>query len=279
MKTANELAPLNLHDLQFCIRRMPAAVRELLKKHPRRACVAGGFIRAVIAGEKINDIDIFAQNADHAKALAFELAKEKRGFQTIEHRVLETQNAYTVFGYSIDPQIIHRWTFDDVMDVCPSFDYTIACAIIFWDDNLLRWRGYADPNFYADLAAKRLVYRSPARNEDAGGSMLRLLKFYQRGYRIPLDSPGAVMARMMQGLNFTNGGLAHDKQTGKIIDEAYSAKVLTGLLREVDPNYDPTHLGHVESLSDSEVTGAITTEQGQVQRARVLNPNADPLTE
>ena len=45
--------------------------------------------------------------------------------------------------------------------------------------------GLCNIRFYPDLAARRLVYTSPLRNEDAGGSILRVLKFYQRGYRIP----------------------------------------------------------------------------------------------
>lgn len=246
--TTNELQPLNRYDLQACTRRLPKAVLELLKRHPRRACVAGGYIRAVIAGEKVSDVDIFAQNKDHAKTLSLELKYEKRGFHNIEHPVHETDNAFTVLGYPLDPQIIHRWTFEDVMDVCPSFDFTIACAVLFYCDRLNEWQGFCDARFYQDLAAKRLVYRSPIRNEEAGGSMLRVLKFYQRGYRIPLDSLGAVMARCVKDIDMTgvtilshNEGIDHEKSL---------AKIITGKLVEVDPVIDPSHAAHVPSLAD-----------------------------
>jgi hypothetical protein len=72
----------------------------------------------------------------------------------------------------------------------------------------------------------------------AGGSILRVLKFYQRGYRIPLDSLGAVIARLMKPVDF-------DKIIGRTDQEDQLAKVLTGLLREVDPNVDPTHEAHL----------------------------------
>ena len=76
------------------------------------------------------------------------------------------------------------------------------------------------------MAAKRLVYLSPVRSEDAGGSILRVLKFYKRGYNIPLDSLAAVIGRL-------NSGVDHRATHG---DPAQYEKVILGLLREVDPN-------------------------------------------
>ena len=88
------------------------------------------------------------------------------------------------------------------------------------------------------MASKRLVYRSPARNEDAGGSMLRVLKYYQKGYRIPLDSLGAVIARLIHKL---------DNERVPLSDQKAVAHIITGLLREVDPDIDPLHLAHLPS--------------------------------
>lgn len=249
------MQPLNKHDLQQCTRRLPKEVLNLLKNNPRRACVAGGFIRAVIANEKVNDIDIFAASQIHASEmadyLAYDCANQRelldvqlergrnenptRRCSTLPPRtIFKTDNAYTVRGFYLDPQIVHRWTFDDVMDVAASFDFTVACAIIFWCNRLNKWEGYCDPRFYQDLAAKRLVYRSPIRNEDAGGSMLRVLKFYQRGYRIPLDSLAAVIARTVKDLDTD--------------DEEGCARFVTDRLIEVDPVIDPSHAAHVPGL-------------------------------
>jgi hypothetical protein len=88
------------------------------------------------------------------------------------------------------------------------------------------------------LAAKRLVYRSPIRNEDAGGSMLRVLKYYQKGYRIPLNSLGSVIARIVKAIDFEKVDAKNEFQVGKIV---------TGLLREVDPDIDPLHIAHLPS--------------------------------
>jgi hypothetical protein len=228
------MQPLNKHDLQQCTRRMPKEVLQLLKTNPRKACVAGGFIRAVIANEKVNDIDIFAANKEHAMEMATALSLDDKLTGDKPRRIITTDNAYTVRGFFIDPQIVHRWTFDDVMDVAGSFDFTIACAIIFWCNRLNQWQGFCDPRFYQDLAAKRLVYRRPVRNEDAGGSMLRVLKFYQRGYRIPLDSLADVMARCVK-----------DVDTG---DEEGCARTICDRLVEVDPLIDQSHAAHVPGL-------------------------------
>ncbi|KKK50630.1 hypothetical protein LCGC14_3123090 [marine sediment metagenome] len=70
--------------------------------------------------------------------------------------------------------------------------------------------------------------------------MLRVLKFYQRGYRIPLDSLGAVIARCVTGIDF---------EKIDSTEENY-AFVLTGLLREVDPLVDPEHISHLPATPD-----------------------------
>ena len=78
----------------------------------------------------------------------------------------------------------------------------------------------------------------PQRNEDAGGSMLRVLKYYQKGYRIPLDSLGMVIARLTKAFDASKIDLKNEFETSKII---------TGLLRQVDPNVDPTREAHLPS--------------------------------
>ncbi len=254
MKT-NELMPLNPHDLAWCLRRAPKEVLELLKRYPRKSCVAGGFIRACIANEDINDIDIFACDKTHAALFAATLSNAAAQRKGRPQRVVETDNAYTIFGFPIDPQVIHRWTFADVMDVIPSFDFTVACAVIFWCNRLNRWEGFCAPTFYSDLAAKRLVYRAPVREEEPGGSMLRVLKFYQKGYRIPLDSLGLVMARCCKDidekgiLKLMNDHCISDDSAGRGRETAL-AKIITGRLVEVDPAIDPSHIAHLPTLGE-----------------------------
>ncbi len=253
----NELTPLVWHDLQWCLRRTPKHLLEALKKTGNTVFVAGGFIRSCVAHEPVNDIDCFAQSKDAAHAFALILADGKA------ERVIETGNAFTIRGgRGPTIQVVHRWTFQTPEDCIASFDFTIARAAFWWvsepnphpEQAQGYWKSASDPRFYPDLAGKRLIYCSPDRNEDAGGSMLRVLKFYQRGYRIPIDSLGAVIARMVMGMDpksLMRLGVSDE------FSEPRVALVATGLLREVDPQVDPSHVAHLPA----EDVASLTREQ------------------
>lgn len=207
---------LNKYDLERAISFFPQSLINLMKKKENwnKIFVGGGFLRAVVAGEKINDIDIFVSDKEFAKQIFLEL-KEK-------YNTVETENAYTIKS-KIPLQIIHRWVFDSVEAVSDSFDFTVCCAAIGFNE--YNFTDYCDPEFYQDLAAKRLIYRSPKRNEDAGGSMIRVLKYYQKGYRIPLHSLAAVLARLTVGIT---SEVDHNSEIA--LTNAYKY-----LLYEVDP--------------------------------------------
>jgi len=225
-------------DIVSVLRRTPKLVFDSLKEH-RGLFMAGGFLRACIAHEEVNDIDMFVESKDYGKAVAESLAK------AYAKPLIETDNAWTIRCRPAAVQVIHRWTFKEPYDALASFDFSVAQAAIWWDGS--KWMSACSDRFYPDLAAKRLVYLSPKRNEDAGGSMIRVLKFYQRGYRIPLDSLGAVMSRMYGGMK-----LSDDNEALLIHDEQYRAKILTGLLREVDPNSNPDR--YIAPSPDNEPT-------------------------
>jgi len=227
---------LDYQDLKFALLRMPKNLIALMKSEEwhNSIYVGGGFIRSIIAREPINDIDLFVKTEKDAELLAYKLAAKKRD-------VHKTDNAYTIRGGNLPVQIIKRWLFQEPKAVSDSFDFTVCCAVIFYDGT--SWDSYCDKRFYIDLASKRLIYRNPVRNEDAGGSLLRVLKYYQRGYRIPLDSLGAVIARLIKDI---------DTHEQPIKDEFGTAKIITGLLRVVDPAIDPFHEAHLES-ADIEV--------------------------
>jgi hypothetical protein len=221
---------LDNQDLSFAVLRLPSNLKAIMKAEEWKNLifVGGGYLRSIVAREPINDIDVFVRNEKDAELLAFKLAKEKKG-------IYKTDNAFTIKG-KITIQIIYRWLFEKPEDVSNSFDFTICCAVIYFDGS--RWDSFCDGRFYIDLASKRLVYRSPIRNEDAGGSMLRVLKYYQKGYRIPLDSMGAVIARLIKGI---------DTSVMPLNNEAGVAKIVTGMLRVVDPAIDPLHEAHLPS--------------------------------
>lgn len=232
-KEPSKLQPLLVEDAQWILSRLPKELRSVLKEAAEGGIIAfvcGGFIRACIAGETVSDIDIITNSVPNAHFL---VSKIKNAIGA--DRTFESDNATTIWKEGIPPiQVIHRWTSATPEELLQSFDFTIAKAGI-WYDTRAGWRHRCDPRFYQDLAAKRLVYTSPQRNEDAGGSMLRVLKFYQRGYRIPLDSLANVIARLSGAIDTTKVPIGLN---GKM-DEAQLGKVLCGLLVEVDPAFTP----------------------------------------
>lgn len=223
-------------DLNYIVRNLPRDVRTLMEKQP--IFLAGGYIRSMIAGEPVNDIDLWGGSASELLRQA-ELFAAKR-----QVRIIGTDNACTILTLGKTPvQFITRWAYDDPTELAKSFDYSIASAVIWYDSMLGVWMSYCDEYFYPDLAAKRLRYRNPIRNEDAGGSMLRMTKFLNRGYKISPESMGKVMARLFAGFKFDNVDPRN---------EDWNAKIIISLLREVDPL---TLIDGVESVegNDNEV--------------------------
>ena len=210
---------LDNYDVKQAVKRLPKDLIEVVKSNAWKGkiFIGGGYLRAIVAQESVNDIDLFVSSERDAELLSRELGSEKT--------IYKTDNAYTI-KRPIPIQIIHRWVFEKPEDVALSFDFTVCCAVISFQVD--KWDSFCDDRFYTDLASKRLVYRIPQRNEDAGGSMLRVLKYYQKGYRIPLGSLGSVIARLIRDLDVDRvGGLKNEEQVGHVI---------TGLLVEVDPN-------------------------------------------
>jgi len=191
-----------------------------MKEYPNRLFLAGGFIRAIIAGEKPQDIDLFL-NEPLGKLEA--IANTLPGL-----KIHISGNAITVVRPRMSIQFIHRWSYDTVDALIESFDFTIAQTVVYYDGG--KFEGCCAADFYEDLAARRLVYTHPRRDEEAGGSMLRVLKFYQRGYRIPLESLSGVIARIAQKIDWAEIDKCPDDK------ELYLTKIISGLLREVDPN-------------------------------------------
>jgi hypothetical protein len=210
---------LDSFDLVQATKRLPVDFLEIVKSKEweGKIFIGGGYLRAIVAREPINDIDVFVRSKSDAELLALKLAPKKD--------IVTTENAFTI-KRKTPIQFIYRWIFDKPEDVAKSFDFTICCAVISFKDD--KWESYCDDRFYVDIASKRLVYRMPARNEDAGGSMIRVLKYYEKGYRIPLRYLGDVIARLIKGIDVD--------RTHGLQDEERVGQIITALLVEVDPN-------------------------------------------
>jgi len=215
-------------DLNFVCSRIPKDLRNLMMKDYPMLMIGGGFIRATIAGEKPSDIDIFGPNKEVLKAAAMALAL-KRGA-----RLHESDNAFTILAPPrIPAQFIYRWVFDHPAALIGTFDFTICQAALYIkecplensESTVRKWDSVISEDFYRDLAARRLVYAHPLRNEDAGGSLMRVRKFLTRGYNIQAQSLAGVCARLFMGV----------RNLEDFSDEKRLTKILSGLLREVDP--------------------------------------------
>ena len=219
------MSALSGTDLNFVLRRVPRDVRELIKL--RSLFLAGGFIRAVIAGEKASDIDLFGASLESLKLEAMQFAIARQG------RMHETDNALTVLtpGHRLPVQFITKWLYatGEQEKLLAEFDFTIAQSVIWWSKD--GWHSAISEAFYRDLAARRLVYTFPQRAEAAGGSLLRARQFLLRGYNIQAESLAGVISRLVSGVNEGAMGAL----IAELGIEKARAQVMSGLLREVDP--------------------------------------------
>jgi hypothetical protein len=207
------MTPLSQQDIRHVLSRMPKALIKIMKERP--IMLAGGAIRSVIAGEPVSDWDLFGPNHDTLDRTADSLAASITG----SSRKIVTNNAITIARGGATPvQFITRWVYDAPDELLQSFDFSIARAAIWFQSGL--WISRADERFYQDLAARRLTYCSPIREEEAGGSMLRVIKFLRRGYSISPENLALVIDRLMANVH-----------AGPVP----RAQVIAGLLREVDP--------------------------------------------
>lgn len=236
------LQPIDIRRIVFDL---PRALRDMLIQEPS-LFLAGGCIRSIISGERISDFDLFTTSKDRCEELATRLLEY--GKYT---RKFSTHNAITLVGRGPAVQFITRWTYMNPVTLIEQFDFTIAQAVIWFDQNTNTWMSLCAPSYYADLAAKRLVYTAHVRSEDAGSSLLRARKFLRRGYFIAIESFGAVIARCVMGAREV-------RNTG--INEPHLARLITALLLEVDPNAI-----RIEDIPVDGVPGHLTLAEAQEQ--------------
>lgn len=217
---------LNEDDLYRVVSRIPKAVRKIMKDGT--VFLGGGFIRDVICGDKPSDIDLFGPSKE-----VLQLASKSIKDTFKRSREHKTDNAITLLAGGMLPiQFITRWLYSNPEAIINSFDFTIAQAVVYVDKpgDKPAWVSITSDSFYADLAAKRLRYTRPERDEDAGGSMLRVVKFLRRGYSISPEDLGGVITRLLNGIEM-NSWLADSE------DIMAKESLVVGLLREVDPLY------------------------------------------
>jgi hypothetical protein len=184
---------LNKYDLERVTELIPEKVRTLMFIHGKDLVLAGGFIRDAVLRVRAKDVDLFTPSKEKALEVVKDLNTSVTEFGQAAVYT-SSKNAYSfknVGGRFV--QFIHRWSYPGPQELLNSFDFTVACAAVWYDNG---WESLVDNNFYPDLAAKRLVFRFPERQEDPAGSMIRVLKFVKKGYTIPGESLAGVVARI-----------------------------------------------------------------------------------
>lgn len=227
------LTELQRDDMRRVIRSMPKHLLAMLKAD-RSVFMAGGCIRAIIANEEVADWDIFGPDRAHLEAF-MALLQSAYVNEGTKARLYKTKNAITLLSPPRTPvQAITRWTYGETSHLINDFDLTVARAALWFDGN--EWKSVCDHRFYADLAARRLTYCFPRREEDAGGSLLRAVKFLRKGYSISPEDLAGVVDRVARAVDWSRVGAG-----GMVLDAAItgghmtSARVIAGILREVDP--------------------------------------------
>jgi len=178
---------LHPDDVQACRDLLPDSLLNEMKKLGNRVFVAGGCIRAVVARESVNDIDVFTEATIDADKLARKISihcDPDDSFSTVEEDIHKTEYSWTIDTKPIQVQIIRAWNYATAQKVIDSFDFTISQAAIWWENG--SWNSVCSNTFYSDLAARRIRYTGNPVLDGANplNSALRVLKFYELGYVI-----------------------------------------------------------------------------------------------
>lgn len=182
--------PLTSTLLERCVSGLPSDLKFVLQNFGPRVAVAGGYVRAHAADEPVADIDLWVTDKATAAALV-KAIRDAAGPVCIGTH--ETDNSTTIRGFIKPVQVIHRWTFESPGALIDSFDYTIAQGA-FWYDGT-KWESTAALDFESDVQARRLTYTEPQRVEEPAGSLVRLLKFFKKGYSVSHGTLAKVIAR------------------------------------------------------------------------------------
>lgn len=194
-------------DIKRVVFSLPDEVREVLRKHPEEAVLAGGYIRANIAGEEPRDIDIFMPAKKSAKDwMVDEGITSNEGELCWEVAAKKDR---------LPMQAVWRYPFKAPYEILEQFDYIITKAAIYFHngskDVKPSYVGICHRLFYKDLARKALTYESD-RGDEYLMSIPRLMKFIVRGYVIDPHSLATVITKTCLSLDLSNGFEGIEKQ-------------------------------------------------------------------
>src|SRR5208337_1869740 len=188
-------------DLKRVIYALPEEVLDLMRRHPRETVVAGGFIRAIVAGEPVNDVDVFFAEEKGVRSWSDDVG--------LKYEVKEKHLLVAPKDDRPEIQLIWRYPYSEPVEIPDSFDYTVVKAAVWFEEGESKKKdskfvGVCHERFYKDLARKMLVW-SCERDLERAMSIPRLMKYVKYGYSIGPESLAEVITRTCLSLDLTNG--------------------------------------------------------------------------
>jgi hypothetical protein len=199
---------MKLHNnfTQMVVAAMPSALRHTLMY--TNACVAGGYVRDIISGREPKDIDVFVENGQTAKDVQDRLEWDLESARTKENKNSVTVDSYDPLVTMPPIQIVNRWYVWPPEELVETFDWGICQAAVYYDGR--EWQGVCTQAFIDDLTNETATYMAPDRDEDAGASVLRMVKLARKGYTISEESISGCVGRMF---NVMLADLSHSSLT------------------------------------------------------------------
>lgn len=195
------------------VRCLPPEVKEILMDRGHQLIVAGGFCRDVMTGRPAKDIDIFA--------ISEPIMKDAIDSFGVLHTWARKQTANSVTfeeffptDESVPVQFITRVYYPDHIDLIHSFDFSVCQIGVYWqpgDTGYSQWVGICSDLFWRDIFSETATYTDPERDEDPGASLLRLVRFAGRGYKINEKDIAAVTGRFVSTLTGEPKAQAQEK--------------------------------------------------------------------
>jgi hypothetical protein len=184
---------MRLHKdmVKMVVDKLPVELKNLCEYWGNPIIIAGGFVRDVITGASGKDIDIFGVGAGVMAAASYD-------FNEAGYELRINANSYTYTKKdSIPIQFITRCYYENHEELINSFDWSICQAGVYFDSLANEWRGICSEQFWEDVLSNTMHYTAPDRDEDPGASVLRMMRFAERGYHVPEEDVAKCIGRMV----------------------------------------------------------------------------------
>lgn len=206
-------------DLKRIVYSLPEKIIDILKHNPGDAVIAGGYVRAMVQGEHVHDIDIFVHGEKDAKEI---LDDVNLGYEKKEKLLQIDDKKITV-----ETQVSWHYPYKHPHEILEQFDYTVAKGAVWFEagdkETEAGFKSICHERFYRDLARKMLVKDVDDRPEGLE-SIPRLLKYTGYGYSVEPATLAQIVTETCLSLNLDNGFEGVKKQLEEFYKPAGQGK-------------------------------------------------------